>query len=123
MWTKLAKMSVREAMIELVGKPGYGEQPRWFEKVANAANISKRTARALWRGEIQDHNHRAIVAVRRAAELAAARKETAALAAQFRATIGAYTIKAWNAHRSGAAMRSFIWRTAQTPNEPFPRAE
>lgn len=88
MWTKLAKMSVREAMIELVGKPGYGEQPRWFEKVANAANISKRTARALWRGEIQDHNHRAIVAVRRAAELAAARKETAALAAQFRATIG-----------------------------------
>lgn len=38
-------------------------------------------------------------------------------------TIGAYTIKAWNAHRSGSAMRSFIWRTAQTPNEPFPRAE
>jgi len=38
-------------------------------------------------------------------------------------TVGAYTIKAWNAHRRGESLRSFVWRTAQMPNEPFPRAE
>lgn len=38
-------------------------------------------------------------------------------------TIGAYTIKAWNAHRRDESLRSFVWRTAQAPNEQFPRAE
>ena len=80
--------SVREAMITLAGKPGHGEQLRWLEKVANAANISKRAARDLWRGDISDHNHRAAVAVRTAVELKQARAEAQALAALFQTTIG-----------------------------------
>lgn len=100
MWTKLAKMSVREAMILVAGKPGYGEQPRWFERVAHAANISKRAARSLWRGEIQDHNHRAALAVRRAAEIAAARQETKALAAQYQSIIGGMRAQDENFYRA-----------------------
>lgn len=86
MWTKLAKMSVREAMITIAGKPGYGEQPRWLGKVADAANISKRAARSLWRGEIYSDNHRAVRAVREAAERRQrelARQEARSLASQY----------------------------------------
>lgn len=86
MWTKLAKMSVREAMIVIAGKPGYGEQPRWFEKIADVANISKRAARSLWRGEIQSDDHRAARAVKQAAErrqLELARQEARSLASQY----------------------------------------
>ena len=84
-------MSVREAMITLAGKPGHGEQPRWLEKVANAANISKRAARDLWRGDISDHNHRAAISVLRAVELNRAKQERAeaeALAALYQKIIG-----------------------------------
>lgn len=38
-------------------------------------------------------------------------------------TAAAYFIQAWNAQRSGHAIPSFRWRTAQTPDEAFPRAE
>lgn len=82
------QMSAREAMITLAGKPGHGEQPRWLEKVANAANISKRSARDLWRGDISDHNHRAAVAVHHAVELKRTRAEKAALEAQLQTIIG-----------------------------------
>jgi len=93
-WTKLTKMTVREAMIELAGKPGYGEQPDWFEKIANVANISCRQARSLWRGEISEE-HRAAKALKAAVkrrqdqqDLADARQETAALAARYIKAIG-----------------------------------
>lgn len=36
--------------------------------------------------------------------------------------IAAYTIKAWNEMRSGGRTGPFKWRTAQNPNESFPRA-
>lgn len=36
---------------------------------------------------------------------------------------GAYFIQAWNAHRAGSGVPSFRWRTAQTPDEAFPRSE
>lgn len=89
MWTKWTQMSAREAMIELVGKPfSYGEQKRWLKRVADAANISVRSARALWRGEISDHNHRASIAIQRALELKQARAEAKALAAQYQQIIG-----------------------------------
>jgi len=88
MWTKLAKMSVREAMISLAGKPGYGEQPKWFGKIADAANISRRAARSLWRGEIQDHNHRAVRAVHIALQIKQARHEAQTIAAQQQKLIG-----------------------------------
>lgn len=88
MWTKFAKMSVREAMISIAGKPGYGEQTRWFDKVASAANISRRAARSLWRGEVSNDDHRAVKAVRQAARIEEARKEARALADQYQAIIG-----------------------------------
>ena len=88
MWAKLAKMSVREAMISLAGKPGYGEQPRWFGAIADAANISKRMARSLWRGEIQSPDHRAVLAIERAIEQKRAREEALALADQYERIIG-----------------------------------
>ena len=88
MRAKFNQMCVREAMITLAGKPGYGEQPRWLEKVANAANISTRAARDLWRGDISDHNHRAAIAVRNAVELKQARAEAKALADLYQKIIG-----------------------------------
>lgn len=92
MWAKWNQMSAREAMIIIAGKPGFGEQPKWLEKVANAANISKRAARSLWRGEIQSPHHRAVVAVRREAERIERERsykaEKAALAALFQQYAG-----------------------------------
>jgi len=91
MRTKWTQMCAREAMIELMGKPGYGEQPRWLEQVAKAANISISHARGLWRGDISNHNHRSAVAVRKALELKRerqARAEAQALAALFQKIIG-----------------------------------
>jgi len=37
-------------------------------------------------------------------------------------SVGAFTIKAWNAYRSGRPLGVIRWRTEQTPNEPFPKA-
>ena len=86
MRAKWNQMSMREAMITIAGKPGYGEQRRWLERVADAANISRRTARSLWRGEISDRGHRAVVAIERAIE-AKSIKEASALADQFKKII------------------------------------
>lgn len=36
--------------------------------------------------------------------------------------VGAYVIKAWNAHRLRTPLGVIKWRTEQTPNEAFPRA-
>lgn len=85
---KFAKMSVREAMIAIGGKPGFGEQSRWLEAVAKAAGTSVRTARSLWRGEINDPSHWAVRAVQREAEIQAARKEAQALARQYQTIAG-----------------------------------
>lgn len=82
-----------------------GEADQFFEQVATGIGFSNKNSPAY---------------KLRAKLLASARSSSEKLN---EVTIGAYTIKAWNAHRSGAAMRSFIWRTAQTTNEPFPRAE
>lgn len=106
------QMSVREAMIELVGKPGHGEQPRWLQDVAKAANISIRHARDLWRGDISDHNHRSAIAVRRALELKQARAEKAALEAQLQTIVGGLNARDPDFHREDItslvlAMRAF----------------
>lgn len=87
-WAK-SKMNVRDAMIALAGVPGHGEQPRWLKRVADAANISARAARSLWRGEIHNHNHRAAVSVRNAVELKQARAEARAIADQYLKLAGA----------------------------------
>lgn len=87
MLEKFAKMSVREAMIELAGKPGYGEQERWLETVARAADITVRTARSLWRNEISEV-HWAAEKVRREARIKQARRDAAALSDQYTTIIG-----------------------------------
>jgi hypothetical protein len=105
-WTKFAKMSVRDAMISIAGKPGYGEQPRWLEKVADAANISKRAARSLWRGEIQSDNHRAARAVKEAAyrrQLELARRDARSLANQYQSIADALNAKDPDFHREDIA--------------------
>lgn len=103
MRTKWVQMSTREAMIELAGKPGAGEQPRWLKEVARAANISTRHARDLWRGYISDHNHRSAVAVRNAIELKRARAEKAALEAQLQTIVGGLNVRDPDFHREDVA--------------------
>lgn len=86
---KFAKMSARELMIALSGRPpAYGEQPRWLRSVADKIGVSARMARSLWNEEIKNPDHWAIKQARRQAELAAARKEAAALAQQYQAIAG-----------------------------------
>lgn len=69
MLEKLPKMSAREAMIDLVGRPpAYGEQPRWLQRVADRVGISARMARSIWNGEINKPDHWAVRSVERARE-------------------------------------------------------
>lgn len=37
--------------------------------------------------------------------------------------VGAFVIQAWNAYRRDGQKALFRWRTEQSPNEAFPRAE
>ncbi len=86
---KLPKMSTREVMVSLSGRaPGYGELPRWMKTMAEKAGLSTRMVRSLWNNEISDPDHWAIKKLKREAELAEARKETAALANQYQKMIG-----------------------------------
>jgi hypothetical protein len=86
---KLPKMSAREILIHLSGRPpAYGEQPRWLQQAAERFGISVRMARAIWNDEIKDPSHWAIKKVRREAELAEARREAATLAQQYQAIAG-----------------------------------
>lgn len=81
MLEKLSKMSTRQAMIALVGRPPtHGELPRWLSKVAQAAGISFRTARSLWNEEITNPDHLAAQAVRREAQILEAKRNASNLA-------------------------------------------
>lgn len=67
MLEKSPKMSAREALINLAGRPpAYGEQPRWLQYVAKLAGITPRTARSLWNDEIKKPDHQAVRLVQRA---------------------------------------------------------
>lgn len=69
MLEKLPKMSAREALINLAGRPpAYGEQPRWLQYVAKLAGITPRTARSLWNDEIKKADHQGMKLVHRALE-------------------------------------------------------
>lgn len=109
------QMCAREAMIIIAGKPGFGEQPKWLEKVANAANISKRAARSLWRGEIHNPRHRAVIAVIREAERLkqerAYRAEKAALAALLQQYAGRHRATDENFHRPQLDFLQHLART------------
>jgi hypothetical protein len=85
---KLPKMSVREAMITLSGRPpAYGEQPRWLRAIATRIGITTRMARSIWNEEVREP-HWAIEKIRREAELDEARREAAALAQQYQTIAG-----------------------------------
>jgi len=84
MLEKLSKMSAREAMISLAGRPPmYGEQHRWLREIADKVGISFRTARSLWLGEITKEDHLAYRRLKERATIEEARREARALASQY----------------------------------------
>lgn len=94
MLEKWSKMSAREAMITLMGRPPmHGELPRWLNSVADAAGLSFRTARALWNGEIVKPEHLAIEKLKREAMLRAAQRQARDLATQFETIAGGLNAK------------------------------
>ena len=89
MLEKLPKMSARELMINLYGRPpAYGEQPRWLKKIADKIGLTPRMARSLWNDEIKDQNHWAIKRTRHQISLAKARKEADELAQRYQSIAG-----------------------------------
>src|SRR5512139_75505 len=84
---EVPSMSMRQAMMTIAGTPGFGEQAKWLKRIADAANISRTAALAIWRGTIHAPDHRAVVAVKREAERIERERayaaEKAALAAQY----------------------------------------
>jgi hypothetical protein len=81
MLEKSSKMSTREAMISLAGRPPmHGELPRWLTKISKAAGISFRTARSLWNEEISDPEHLAAKAVRQQARIEEAKRDAEVVA-------------------------------------------
>lgn len=94
MLEKWSKMSAREAMIELAGRPPmHGELPRWLGNIAASVGISFRTARAIWNGEITKPDHLAIEKLKRQAKVEAARREAAQLAQRFETIAGGLNAK------------------------------
>jgi hypothetical protein len=84
MLEKWSKMSAREAMISLAGRPpSYGEQSRWLSDVAKRAGITFRTARSLWLGEISKEDHLAMKRLKEQAQIEEARREVRQLAVQY----------------------------------------
>ena len=101
MLEKLPKMSAREVMIALSGRPpAYGEQPRWLGAIAKRLDISVRMARSLWNEEIRDAEHWAIKRVKREMEVAEARKEASALAQQYQSIAGGLRVTDEDFYRS-----------------------
>ena len=77
-------MSVRQAMIAVVGRPPlHGEQPRWLQEAAKKIGVSYRTARALWNNEIEKEDHLAVKRLKERATIEAARREAQELASQY----------------------------------------
>jgi hypothetical protein len=94
MLEKWSKMSAREAMIILAGRPPmHGELPRWLSDVAKSVGISFRTARSIWNGEISNPNHLAVEKLKREAAVKAARREARNLASQFETIAGGLNVK------------------------------
>jgi hypothetical protein len=94
MLEKWSRMSARDAMIGLAGRPPmHGELPRWLESVAKSVGISFRTARAIWNGEISNPDHLAIKELKRLAVVESARREAALLAQRFETIAGGLNAK------------------------------
>lgn len=85
-----SKMSVRVAMIELMGgEPAHGKQVQWLIDITKRVHgISYRTARSLWLGEIKKEDHWAARAVRAEAEKQKTKRAAEQLAHTFEALAG-----------------------------------
>jgi len=85
-----SKMSVRVAMIELMGcEPAHGKQVQWLLDITKRVQgVSYRTARSLWLGEIKKEDHWAARAVRAEAEKQKTKRAAEQLAHQFEALAG-----------------------------------
>lgn len=73
--------TVQEAIGVLAG-PRDGNRKGWLGRV-KVEGVSYRTVKALWYGEIKNEDHLAAQALKRAAELAKAKRESQSLAAQY----------------------------------------
>jgi hypothetical protein len=84
MLEKSSKMSAREAMIELAGRPPmHGELERWLLDVSKTAGLSFRTTRSIWNNEIKKPDHLAVKELKRMAAIESSRREAALLAQRF----------------------------------------
>lgn len=98
---KLPKMSTRELMIALSGRPpAHGERLRWLRSLAARLGISPRMARSMWNDEIRRSDHWVIEKVRREAQVQEARKEAAALAQQYQSIAGGMRAQDENFYRA-----------------------
>lgn len=82
--------NVRREIAIVAGPKDWGDtRESWLGRVPRKVKtVSFRTVKALWYGEIADPEHWAARDIRREAELIEARKEAAALAAQFQNIAG-----------------------------------
>ncbi len=82
--------SVRKEIATVAGPKDWCDtRESWLARVPHKVpTVSFRTVKALFYGEIDDPNHWAARDIRRAAEVIEARKEAAALAAQYQTIAG-----------------------------------
>ena len=92
--------SVREEIAIVAGPREWGDtRESWLARVTRKVpTVSFRTVKALWYGEICDHNHWAARDIRRAASVIEGRREAAALARQFESIAGALSAKDQDFH-------------------------
>ena len=82
--------NVRAEISVVAGPREWGDtRESWLARVPRkVSTVSFRTVKALWYGEIDDHDHWAARDIRRAAEIIEGKKEAAALANQFSSALG-----------------------------------
>ncbi len=92
---------MREEIAVLAGPRDWGvTRERWLERVTEKVpNVTYRTVKALWYGEIVDPDHWAARDIRRAVEVIQAQREAAALATQLETLIGGLNVTDPNFHQ------------------------
>lgn len=82
--------SVRREIAIVAGPRGWGDtRESWLARVPKRVkSVSFRTVRALWYGEISDHEHWAARDIRRAADIIEGQHEAASLADRFEKIVG-----------------------------------
>lgn len=96
---------MRREIAILAGPREWGDtRESWLNKVKNLVpNVSHRTIKALWYGEIKDPSHWAARDIRRAVEVLEAQREAAALAAQLESIISGLNVSDPDFHKPSTA--------------------